>query len=67
MRGLETEGNKKGSVERDDLHILVGSVHSYINRGKTMIPLSVILFHISVFPFGEKNPLESGNNLILWV
>lgn len=28
---LETEGNKKCSVERDDLHVLDWSVHSYIN------------------------------------
>jgi hypothetical protein len=43
---LET-GNKKSPVEGDDLHILVWPVHSYINQGKTMIPLTV-LFHFSV-------------------
>lgn len=52
--GLEAEGNKQSSVERDDLHILVGSVHSYINQGKTMIPLSVIFSYFSAYPFGGK-------------
>ena len=68
--GLEAEGNKQSSVERDDLHILVGSVHSYINQGKTMIPLSVIFSYFSAYPFlGKKTKnknLESGNTLILW-
>ena len=68
--GLEAEGNKQSSVERDDLHILVGSVHSYINQGKTMIPLSVIFSYFSAYPFlggKEKNKkLKSGNTLILW-
>ena len=49
--GLEAEGNKHSSVERDDLHILVGSVHSYINQGKTMIPLNVIFSYFSAYPF----------------
>ena len=69
--GLEAEGNKHSSVERDDLHILVGPVHSYINQGKTMIPLNVIFSYFSAILFWENKTkqnkkLESGNTLILW-
>lgn len=67
---MEPERNKACSVERDDLHILVGSVHSYVNQGETMIPLSVIFSHFSVFSLwgvgGVRNPLESGHTLLLW-
>lgn len=32
-----------------------------------MTPLSVSFSHFSVFSFwGEKTPIDSGNNLILW-
>lgn len=51
--GLQAEGNKRCSVERDDLHILVWSVHSYRDWSKTMIPLNDI-FSLVFFLLGKK-------------